>query len=151
MLHYLRIAVTALSLTACVLLIALWVRSYRWEDYLSVNLPGSRVFIFHSWIGGTAWRWERDEMPKLWNKERMLIAPILQDLGGVPPDWTEGFVGVLQGGRGVVVPYFALVTVFAFVAAAPWIDWSQSFSLRTLLIATTLIAVGLGVVIWAAK
>ena len=33
MLKYLRIAVTALSLTACVLLIALWVRSY-WCDGL---------------------------------------------------------------------------------------------------------------------
>ena len=33
MLKYLRIAVTALSLTACVLLIALWVRSY-WSDGL---------------------------------------------------------------------------------------------------------------------
>src|SRR5687767_11386334 len=32
MLKYLRIAVTALSLTACVLLIALWVRSYWWMD-----------------------------------------------------------------------------------------------------------------------
>src|SRR5688500_11249350 len=30
MLKYLRIAVTALSLTACVLLVALWVRSY-WQ------------------------------------------------------------------------------------------------------------------------
>jgi hypothetical protein len=32
MLKYLRIAVTALSLTACVLLIALWVRSYWLRD-----------------------------------------------------------------------------------------------------------------------
>jgi hypothetical protein len=29
MLKYLRIAVTALSVTACVLLVALWVRTYR--------------------------------------------------------------------------------------------------------------------------
>src|SRR5688572_13455006 len=32
MLKYLRIAVTALSLTACLLLIALWVRSYSYGD-----------------------------------------------------------------------------------------------------------------------
>jgi hypothetical protein len=32
MLKSLRIAVTTLSLTACVLLIALWVRSYWWAD-----------------------------------------------------------------------------------------------------------------------
>ena len=34
MLKYLRIAVTALSLTACVLLVALWVRSQNWQDRL---------------------------------------------------------------------------------------------------------------------
>jgi len=34
MLNYLRIAVTALCLTACVLLVALWVRSYRRLDIL---------------------------------------------------------------------------------------------------------------------
>src|SRR5688572_8124346 len=33
--RYLRIAVTALSLTACVLLIALWVRSYTWLDSIA--------------------------------------------------------------------------------------------------------------------
>jgi hypothetical protein len=32
MLMYLRIAVTALCLTACVLLVALWVRSYTWVE-----------------------------------------------------------------------------------------------------------------------
>jgi hypothetical protein len=36
MLKYLRIAVTALSLTACVLLVALWVRSYWWVDAVYV-------------------------------------------------------------------------------------------------------------------
>src|SRR5688500_9247981 len=38
MLKYLRIAVTALSLTACVMLIALWVRSYsRTEIVFRIN------------------------------------------------------------------------------------------------------------------
>jgi hypothetical protein len=36
MLKYLRIAVTALSLTVCVLLIALWVRSYQPMDWIDV-------------------------------------------------------------------------------------------------------------------
>jgi hypothetical protein len=147
MLKHLRIAVTALSLTACVLLIALWVRSCSWWDDLYLNLPGSQMFIFHSWIGGTAWRWERSDMLNLWNIESQLIAPILQNLGGVPQDWTAGFVGFSQGGRGVVMPYFALVVIFAFVAAAPWIHWSKRFSLRTLLIATTLVAVVLGIIV----
>ena len=40
MLKYLRIAVTALSLTGCVLLVALWVRSYSRFD-----LTANRVFF----------------------------------------------------------------------------------------------------------
>src|SRR5687768_4398760 len=37
--RFLRIAVTALSLTACVLLIALWVRSYSRYDYAKLGVP----------------------------------------------------------------------------------------------------------------
>ena len=42
MLKYLRIAVTALSLAASVLLIALWVRSYWWRDLYSVSYYKTR-------------------------------------------------------------------------------------------------------------
>src|SRR5688572_24026902 len=52
MLKYLRIAVTALSLTACVLLIALWVRSYRWSDRLDGPLPRAYVFQASTRRGG---------------------------------------------------------------------------------------------------
>ena len=43
MLKYLRIALTALSLTACVLLIALWVRSYWWADAIARGTTGNRI------------------------------------------------------------------------------------------------------------
>ena len=39
------------------------------------------------------------------------------------------------------------VLVSATIAAAPWIRWSKRFTLRTLLIATTLVAVVLGVIV----
>ena len=40
--RYLRIAVTTLSLTACVLLVALWVRSYWWCDVGYTRIGGIR-------------------------------------------------------------------------------------------------------------
>ena len=46
--RYLRIAVTALSLTACVLLIALWVRSYSreyWVLFQVVQSFGNNLVI----------------------------------------------------------------------------------------------------------
>ena len=82
MLKYLRIAVTGLSLTACVFLIALWVRS--WQDYMP--RPNSHYSLE------------------------------------------------------VVASHWILILAFAIFAAMPWIR----FSLRTLLIATTLVAVVLG-------
>jgi hypothetical protein len=58
---YLRIAVTALSLTACVLLIALWVRSTYTRDLASLgevtvaSMPG-RVILYTLPNGGGPWR-----------------------------------------------------------------------------------------------
>jgi hypothetical protein len=43
MLHYLRIAVTALGLTACVLVSVLWVRSYFLADSFQLRMPVLRV------------------------------------------------------------------------------------------------------------
>ena len=43
------------------------------------------------------------------------------------------------------------VLLSIMLAVAPWIRLSKRFSLRTLLIATTLVAVVLGLVVWAAR
>jgi hypothetical protein len=47
----------------------------------------------------------------------------------------------------VSVSYWLLTCIAMFVAAIPWFSWR--FSLRTLLIATTLVAVGLGLAVYA--
>ena len=41
-------------------------------------------------------------------------------------------------------PYYFIVSIVAVVGAIPWVRWR--FRLRTLLIVTTLIAVGLGII-----
>ncbi len=46
-----------------------------------------------------------------------------------------------------LVPYWFAVSTLAAIAGAPWLRWR--FRLRTLLIATTLVAIGLGLVVWA--
>jgi len=47
------------------------------------------------------------------------------------------------------VPYWFLVLLASALAALPWLPrWSKRFSLRAMLIAITLIAVGLGAVAW---
>lgn len=46
----------------------------------------------------------------------------------------------------VSLPYWLPVTIGASITVAPWIRWR--FTLRTLLITTTLVAVGLGLIVW---
>jgi hypothetical protein len=46
------------------------------------------------------------------------------------------------------VPSWFTVLIAATLAVLPWIQWSKRFSLRTLLIATTLIALMLGIIVW---
>ena len=47
------------------------------------------------------------------------------------------------------IPYWFIVLLSTAIAAAPWLPWwPKRFSLRTLLIATTLVAVGLGLMVW---
>jgi len=60
---------------------------------------------------------------------------------------------MLQGG-GPVIPYWFLVGAAAGISASPW--WSavvrvRGYSLRTMLIATTLICVALGLGVWLAS
>ena len=52
--RYLRIAVTALCLTVCVLLVALWVRSYWRMDWASSWLTSNRFVKGSSYLGSIA-------------------------------------------------------------------------------------------------
>jgi hypothetical protein len=153
--HYIRIAVTALSLTACVLLIALWVRSYWWaESGVSVPPTLPRQFAFVSSRGRLAlivsqrnprsrvdfyfpWRW-RIESDSLKRVSRPAAPP--------RPMWV--YKVNKNMGRLIVIPHWSPVLLFGAIATCLWLPWFKwRFGLRTLLIATTLVAVGLGVVV----
>jgi hypothetical protein len=117
--------VTALSLTACALLVALWVRSYQnpWLRIKAVNT------IYH----------DGDYFPGHGIPRRLSNPP--------PPPPThvvvykQWFEFKIAG-----IPYLALVLGLVLIGAIPWLRLPWRFSLRTLLIVTTLIAVGLGLV-----
>jgi hypothetical protein len=171
MLKYLRITVTALSVTACVLLIALWVRSYWFKDTVVANLLG-RNFQANSLEGRLSFATISKPMatlPKRWVFQSRSIPteepqqPIRQ----------RGYSGVYGGGRGspqtsrikadpfsvtvtrtptfvvrgIGMPHWAWLLPVAIAAAALWLPRSKRFGLRTLLIAMTLVAVGLGLIV----
>jgi hypothetical protein len=142
----LRIAVTALSLAACVLLIALWVRSYRYWDYCVCQFSGpyfcgigsERAILFagaNPVSVPTATPWELK--PRLGNKARYTRQP--RGLFGFSCNFDP------STGISLSCPHWFLVILSGLFTTLPWIKWR--FSLRTLLIATTLVAVGLGIIV----
>jgi hypothetical protein len=66
-------------------------------------------------------------------------------------DDSYGFMGFYHERYTSCVPVWFLALLSVALAALPWVYWSKRFRLRTLLIATTLVAVGLGLIVWAAK
>jgi hypothetical protein len=51
----------------------------------------------------------------------------------------------------VAVPYWSLVLIASFRSYASWFHWPKRFSLRTLLVGMTVVALLLGALIYAAR
>jgi len=130
----LRIAWSVACGIACVLLIVLWVRSYslvdvacvaRWHGAISRQ---GTIYIDSglSWSGS-------DTCPNFeWPALEWMVFK------------NDPEVDVKVGN--VAFPIARLVLLTAACAPLSWI--SRRFSLRALLIATTLVAVGLGLIVW---
>jgi hypothetical protein len=50
-----------------------------------------------------------------------------------------------------ILPHWLAALIFSIIGAIPWLPWCPRFSLRTLLVGTTLVAVVLGVIVWAIR
>jgi hypothetical protein len=148
----LRIAWSVCWGLAAVLLIVLWVRSYWWVDWIDAHNAHVRIMC-GSVRGEVAFGAQPYSTPFRGPAPRW-------QYGSYEPDYKEefpspslfGFALVSDsGGSGCFLPNWALILGMAASAAAPWIHWSKRFSLRTMLIATTLVAVALGLVVHAAR
>ena len=143
----LRIAWTVGWGIACLLLIALWVRSYWRGDDLVVTLTKTKQLELQSvngvCIGFIAYAPSRP------------IKTFARYRQGPP----EGFANatlrheVVGGDLALDIVWAAhwlVAAVFAVFSVLPWARQFR-FSLRTLLIATTLVAVVLGLAVWATR
>lgn len=157
MLRRLRIAVSILCLATCVLMIALWARSHYREDCLCWGLTPKSGFMVFSLRG-------------------MLLVNRINDFGGgerkvqlskwfvdsYPPGnafWlpyhvadaaTLGFLfrSYPNGSFFVAVPYWFMLIMSSCIAAMLHF---KRFSLRTILIAMTLVAIFLGILAISTK
>jgi hypothetical protein len=110
--------------------------SYPVDDELS--FPGGPVDQFQNAIG---FGWLDQPMYMVMRSTQKL------------PDGSEimvwGAATATLNGGGPIVPYWLLVVMTSCAGAAPLV--SRRFSLRALLIVVTLVAVVLGLIVWAAR
>jgi hypothetical protein len=160
----LRIAFSVFCGLACVLLIVPWLRSYWWNDSVKINQSSTNYFGFLTMSADTIIASDRGRVGGIWNGASGLFTPSTWQISSGPPsieddnDPDPGILGFcftnapLGMGRIFSVPYWFLVVTLAAIGGAPWLPWwPKRFSLRTLLIATTLVAVGLGAVVWSIR
>ena len=116
----------------------LWVRSYWWFDFISTGgilSAKGRVYI------QGAINFESEDLLKVPDVQEY------QTRFGTNVIFARG-VKITTARANAVLPYWALTLLAAILAAVPWFPWSRRYSLRTLLIATTLVAVGLAIIVF---
>jgi hypothetical protein len=146
----LRIAWSIACGVLCLLLIALWMRSYIVRDSafwpratvgVEINSIAGHVVLFvayEQFVGGEQFRIRHEPITP--NDEARVKRGILGFLYRPQP---QGF--------NVHVPFWFLESATVAAATAPWIHWSKRFTLRTLLIGMSVIAAVLGLAIWASR
>jgi hypothetical protein len=151
--RFLRIVVSIVFVMLCAALVLLWVRCYWLIDMfwgptatsgqvVVVSMQG-QLFVGTNVGGGPAWS---RQSGKLYSKWRSIWRTLF------PRRDVFGFALVVDSNNvGIAVPHWFAALVTATLAWLPWAPWSKRFSLRTLLVATTLIAVVLGMAIYGIR
>jgi hypothetical protein len=159
MLRKLRIAFSVVCGILCLLLIALWVRSY-W-NYERLTCLDSSFWEFQSSRGAIFLDVTTDSrISSSANSRKLSFVTRPQseiEWGPVGTWWswpsmtrrpsiTRGAPPLVQT-ISINVPFWLPILTIGIIVGGLWIPWSARFSLRTLLIATTLVAVVLGLAV----
>ena len=129
---------------AGVLVIVMWVRSYRAPTTVELIVTPRTRYYLHSVAGTIAvQRWHRTfagrEFMPIFNASSL---PWLVTNAGIKIQRDSS-----RGIESLSISYWLVILGDVIVAFLPWLPFKR-FSLRTLLIATTLVAVALGLIVW---
>jgi hypothetical protein len=139
-LRLLRIAASVVCGILCLLLIALWVRSYSSHSAAMrvYRTSDTLIVVSDGWAHYFEWGHAPTYRTQPWRFETTFF------------DRYKLKSAINISENRVHVPLWSLVLVMGATATLPWIPWSNRFSLRTLLIAMTLVAAVLGLIVYAA-
>ena len=158
----LRVVSSVVCGLVCLLWFVLWVRSYWHIDQLGRNIVGKNHIGFMS-IRGHLMACYRDDpalMAELkaagvvdgWYRGELLTEDWITGTAGEKQwDPSKLFRGFKFSISDLRLPYWFLVLTFAVPAAVLWPHWSRRFTLRTLLVGMSALAVLLVLLVWAIK
>jgi hypothetical protein len=137
----LRIAWSVVCGIGCVLLIVLWMRSYWYAEVIKYPLLGQwDISGIGTMRGALVIVVMTDARPANPKREYRLL-PVRETM---PITWTPRRIPSNYRIE-FLIPIWLIVLPLSVLSAAPWIKWR--FTLRTLLIATTLVALVLGLIV----
>jgi hypothetical protein len=152
MLRRFRIAISAVMLTASVLLVALWMRSYWRCDLAYISLPHVRNFLLASVNGELRFEVRRSSMVQSTFARSHHSIPAASDPDRGVPKNLSGFRFPIPDLVPIpVVPHWCPVIILGLIAAFTGARPRFRFSLHTLLVATTFLSVILTLLRFAAR
>lgn len=149
-----RIAFSALCGILCLLLIALWGRSYWWADSVRVPISRTKVLNFYSTKGwltllsslgqprNATWRINHQSQETIRKSEQAAIASGATVVHRIPSlGWHRPHFDL---------PHALVALLLAGSSVAPLLPYSRRFRLKTLLIAVTILSLLLGFITYLA-
>jgi hypothetical protein len=143
----LRIAWSVAWGVVVLLLVGLWLRSYWRADLLGGYSPSTFIFGAGSRQGTLGAEWQPDAASFLRIRQWKTISLPL----GTAPAVQFYCHRTPQGTITISVPIWFPVCLLVLVASLPWMPWPSHFSLRSLLLATTLVALVLARLVMALR
>jgi hypothetical protein len=149
----LRITWSVFCGIACLLLCAMWARSFYETWWLEITIRNAFGMWCETGSGELFLSFDFARSAVAGNSEVPWIEAGIMPLGQYM--WNYMVLGFYIGKENeswlVRLPFWFAAIGGIALAIAPWTLRSNRFSLRTLLIATTLVAVVLGAIVWAVR
>jgi len=152
----LRIAWSVAWGVACLLLVVLWVRSYWWHDIVAcrftskdgirIDSTNGGLTLAHISLHGFPITFVDWKVTSIWSPSQGLFP-----IGFTEESYAGFYLEQFTDGFALSVPYWFLVPLSAAFGTLAYVSRLRRFSLRTLLIAMTAAAIGLGLAVYALK
>jgi hypothetical protein len=135
--YFLKLGWSLLFISSCVLLAVLSARTYHDWEFTKLQVTDTQVLRIDSGRGLTVWRLEKH--PPHWHYSHWLKSDPQVPLSlAALKTKTRNYLSIPEP-RKFVMPYYVPIALAGLLSVVPWLTWR--FSVRTLLLVTTMVAI----------